>query len=62
MYEFKCEELDWDEDGMGEGPMGGESQHKAVLDILVWGLLFGHLESAHAGTKTTEKPKLASIS
>jgi hypothetical protein len=62
VYEIKCKELDWDEDGMGEDPMGGESQHKAVLDILIWGLLFGHLESIQSGPKTTEKQILESTS
>jgi hypothetical protein len=33
VYEIECEELDWDEDGIGEGPMGVESQHKAVLEL-----------------------------
>ena len=43
VYEIECEELDWDEDGMGEGSMGVESQHKAVLEhpdlgTLIWTL------------------------
>ena len=24
VYGIECEELDWDEQGMGEGPMGGK--------------------------------------
>lgn len=43
VYGIECEELDWDEQGIGEGPMGGESQHKAALEHphlgnLVWTL------------------------
>ncbi len=32
VYEVRSEQLDWIEDGMGEGSMGAESQHKAILD------------------------------
>jgi hypothetical protein len=32
LYEIKSQELDWNEDGMGEGPMGAESQHRAVIE------------------------------
>jgi hypothetical protein len=43
IFDIACEELDWDEQGMGEGSMGVESQHKAVVEhpelgTLIWTL------------------------
>lgn len=32
IHQIRSEELDWDEQGIGEGPMGAESEHKAVLE------------------------------
>lgn len=43
VYDIGCEELDWDENGMGEKPMGAESEHRAVLEhpdlgTIIWTL------------------------
>lgn len=43
LFDVSCEDLDWNEDGMGEGPMGVESQHKAVVEhpalgTIIWTL------------------------
>jgi hypothetical protein len=42
-HHMGCEELDWDTNGSGEGPMGPETQYTAVfehpdLGTLIWSL------------------------
>lgn len=39
IYEVESSELEWNEEGVGEGSMGSESEHRAVVEHAVLGPL-----------------------
>jgi hypothetical protein len=51
VYEVQSEQLDWIEDGMGEGSMGAKSRHQAIFDHDELGTLTWTLWEYPVGTE-----------